>query len=144
MAKFEKGTSGNPNGRPCGIVDRRRALGTLLENRAEDLVNVAIDMALGGDSAALRLCIERLIPKAEKERSTLQLGDDEYNKADAITQLGNMLLKAVMSGELAPCDGRTLGSMLDVQRKNIEASDLQARVHALEAALKIRGNHESK
>lgn len=64
MSKFEKGISGNPAGRPAGSLNKRTHLSKLLESRAEDLINKAIELALNGDAVSLRLCVERLMPKA--------------------------------------------------------------------------------
>ena len=68
---FEKGQSGNPAGRPPGLPDKRTRLRTLLDPHKESLVDKAVELALGGDTAALRLCIERLIPAAFSETSQM-------------------------------------------------------------------------
>ena len=59
---FKKGQSGNPSGRPKGVKDKRTELRELLEPHAEALVKKAVDLALMGDTSALRLCLERIIP----------------------------------------------------------------------------------
>ena len=61
--RFAKGVSGNPRGRAAGTRNRATlAAMELLDGEAEALTRTAIDLALGGDMAALRLCIERIIP----------------------------------------------------------------------------------
>lgn len=62
---FQKGQSGNPAGRPQGALNKRAQLAKLLEPHATNLINKVIELALSGDINALRLCIERLIPKAQ-------------------------------------------------------------------------------
>lgn len=59
---FVKGKSGNPLGRPKGVQDKRTILRSYLEPHAEALINKAVSMALDGDTTALKLCLERLIP----------------------------------------------------------------------------------
>jgi hypothetical protein len=68
MAKFTKGQSGNPNGKPKGCRNATTILfDELLKDNAKELIEKAIEMAKDGDGPALRLCIERLAP-ARKDR----------------------------------------------------------------------------
>ena len=60
---FEPGQSGNPSGRPRGARNKATvAIEALLENEAEALARKVVDLALGGNIQALRLCFERLCP----------------------------------------------------------------------------------
>ena len=60
---FEKGVSGNPTGRPRGSRNATTlALEALLDGQANALTQKAIDLALGGDMAALRLCLDAILP----------------------------------------------------------------------------------
>jgi hypothetical protein len=59
---FTKGQSGNPAGKPKGAKDKRTELRALLRPHAEDLVAKAVELAKAGDTTALRICIDRLIP----------------------------------------------------------------------------------
>jgi hypothetical protein len=66
---FPKGRSGNPKGKPQGARNRSTiAVQQLLEGESEALTRRCIDLALGGDSTALRLCMERIAP-APKDRA---------------------------------------------------------------------------
>src|SRR5262249_4626777 len=63
---FQKGQSGNPAGRPRGIVNRATALAqNLLSERAEAIARRVIELAEEGDMAAIRVCMERLPPPPE-------------------------------------------------------------------------------
>jgi hypothetical protein len=54
---FEKGESGNPAGRPRGARNRATLLmENLLADDAEAIGRKAVEMAKGGDMAAIRLC----------------------------------------------------------------------------------------
>jgi hypothetical protein len=54
---WKKGESGNPNGRTRGSGLRQ-----LLTPYAPDLINKAVGLALGGNEAALRICLDRVLP----------------------------------------------------------------------------------
>ena len=71
--KYEKGRSGNPNGRPAGVQDRRVALRELLVPHAKELVAKVVEMAKAGDAAALRICIDRLIPPVKARDDAVKL-----------------------------------------------------------------------
>ncbi len=60
---FKPGQGGNPAGRPKGARNKTTlALEALLDGQAEALTQKAIERALEGDTVALRLCLERIIP----------------------------------------------------------------------------------
>lgn len=129
---FRKGVSGNPAGKPPGARNRTTlAVQALLDGEAEKLTRKCVELALGGDSTALRLCMERLAPPP-KDRpinfpvpavSTLR----EINVALA------EVVDAVGAGTITPGEGNSLAALLEVHRKGIETADLEARVERLEA-----------
>ena len=58
---WQPGQSGNPHGRKAGSRNKASLLAeALLDGEAEKLVRGVIDMALKGDVAAARLCLERI------------------------------------------------------------------------------------
>src|SRR3984957_4557243 len=60
---FRKGASGNPGGRPAGARNKALlAMEALLDGEAEAITRVAVDKAKEGDTTALRLCLERILP----------------------------------------------------------------------------------
>ena len=64
--KFSPGVSGNPAGRLPGTKNRAtKAAEELLEGEAEALTRKAVELALEGDTVALRLCLEA--PSAAQE-----------------------------------------------------------------------------
>ena len=60
---FQKGQSGNPSGRPKGARNKATlAMEILLDGEADRLTRKVVEMALAGDTTALRLCLERIMP----------------------------------------------------------------------------------
>ena len=64
---FERGQSGNPNGRPKGARNLvTRALEALIEGQGEALGAKAVEKALEGDSTMLRALLSTLVPPRER------------------------------------------------------------------------------
>src|SRR5438045_1212094 len=60
--RYIKGVSGNPKGKPAGILNAAtRAAAMLLDASTPVLVSKAIELALNGKTAALKLCLDRII-----------------------------------------------------------------------------------
>src|SRR5580704_6937267 len=60
---FKAGRSGNPAGKPKGSRNAATlAMEALLDGESEALTRKAIELAKGGDMAALRLCLDRILP----------------------------------------------------------------------------------
>ena len=79
--RFLPKSSGNPAGRPKGSRNRTTlAAQALLDGEAEALTRKVIELALAGDPVALRLCLERILPRREErlvEFPLPDLGTDE-------------------------------------------------------------------
>ena len=68
MARYVKGQSGNPAGRPKGSQNRHVAFREAVDASLGDLVDVLVSRALSGDMVAMRLLLERSIPKVQADR----------------------------------------------------------------------------
>lgn len=134
MAKFKQGESGNPGGRPKGVRDKRTELRALLEPHAEKLVNKVVAMALKGDAAALRLCLERLVPALKTQERPLSLPAPK--STDTLADRGEQAIAALLAGHLLPDEASTVMSVLASQARIVETDDLARRVAALEEARK--------
>jgi Family of unknown function (DUF5681) len=63
LAKWQKGQSGNPAGKPPAIHSHHTTqVKELIASRLPELVEKAIGMALDGDAAAMKICLERVCP----------------------------------------------------------------------------------
>jgi hypothetical protein len=135
MAQFEKGQSGNPSGRPVGIRDKRTAMRELLQPHAPDLIAKAVEMAKGGDAAALRICLDRLLPAAKPKDEAIELPGMTGSPADR----GRVVLDALAAGEVTPDEAGAVMQALAAQVRIVEADELEKRITALEQAATNKG-----
>lgn len=130
-ARFKPGQSGNPKGRPKGARHRSTmAALALLEGESEALTRKAVEMALNGDMAAIRLCLERLVP-ARKEMPVM-VNLPKLEKAEDIITFTARLIALVGSGDLCPGEAAALSGLADRFAKALELTDLEARLRKLE------------
>jgi Family of unknown function (DUF5681) len=135
---FRKGASGNPAGKPPGARNRTTlAVQELLNGEAEKLTHRCIELALRGDSTALRIVFERLAP-APRDRP-LQLDLPPAESAREINLAVAKVIEAVAAGAITPGEGNSLATLLEVHRRGIETTDLEARIERLEVQTKERG-----
>ena len=84
MPKFTKGQSGNPAGRPVGSKNKCTQFRELLEDDLSALVSVLRDKALEGDMNAMRLLLERLVPKVQVVDMNLQSAHEPITKIEHV------------------------------------------------------------
>lgn len=130
--QFRAGRSGNPGGRPKGARNHTtRAIEALLDGEAETLTRKAIELAQGGDTVALRMCLDRLIPPRKDRPISFDLPPIETT--DDLPKATGALVAAVAAGELTPAEAAEISKTLDVHVRALEATDLHKRMAALEA-----------
>ena len=133
MAAFRKGQSGNPRGRPVGARHKATlAAEALLDGEAEALTRKAIEAALNGDTVAMRLCLERILP-ARRSRPIQFVIPSLKSVADAGLVMA-AIVEAVTAGQISPDEGAELSRLLESFVKVFEVSDLERRLRALEDA----------
>ncbi len=135
---WKKGQSGNPRGRPKGSRNKATLLAiAAMEGELADVVRVVIDAAKGGDMAAARLVVDKLIP-ATRERP-LSISLPEVASAEDCAMAQTKVLAAVAAGDVLPSEGEALAGLIEQQRRSLETSDLVGRMHELERILKAEG-----
>jgi hypothetical protein len=128
---FEKGQSGNPAGKPPGTRHKLTlAAEALLDGEAEALTRKAIEIALKGDTTALRLCLERILPPRKSRKVALDL--PKIEKAEDLLQAFAAVVSGMAAGELAPDEATAIAGVLEARRKAIETVDIERRLAALE------------
>jgi hypothetical protein len=127
---FRKGQSGNKAGRPKGIKDKRVEFRGIIQARAKELVEKAVEKALEGDSTALRLCLERICPPLRPRDEPVSLTAFEGSLSDQ----GRAILTAMAQGAVTPGQAGELLAALSSQARLVEADELEKRIAALEQA----------
>ncbi|HEX04009.1 MAG TPA: hypothetical protein ENH10_02495 [Bacteroidetes bacterium] len=137
---WKPGESGNPAGRPEGSKHKATlAAEALLDGEAEALTRKAIERALGGDSTALRLCLERLVPP-RRDRS-IQVDLPEVVTASDAVAGKTALLRAVAEGTLSPTEAQTLSVLIDGFCRTLETAEFEERLARIEEHMDSqRGN----
>ena len=128
MAKFKKGQSGNPKGRPKGVLDRRSRYRTLLEQHIPDVGEKVVSAALGGDMTACKLLLDKMVPGIRPMAPSITLpksGETAATQSAAIVQ-------AMLGGSLAPDQAAMAISVLVDHARLCEHTELETRLAALE------------
>ena len=134
MAKFTKGRSGNPSGKPKGCRNATTILfDELLKDNAKELIEKTIEMAKDGDGPALRLCIERLAP-ARKDRP-VWFDLPQMNEAKDAVNASAAIVAAVASGDLTPSEASELSKVVDTYARTLLSVEFEERLSKLEKAI---------
>jgi hypothetical protein len=126
--KFKPGQSGNPAGRPAGKTPGAK-LRKAIEQRADDILQSLIDAAVGGDTTAAKVLIDKLIPnlKPVAGQVTIALPDGA-----GLAEQGAAVIQAALNGSIPPDIGSQLITALAAQSKIVEIDELTRRIEALE------------
>ena len=124
---------GNP-GRPKGAKNKATLLvEALLSGDAEQITRALARRAALGDIAAIKLCLERLVPRL-RER-TLDVDLPVIATAEDAARAAGQLVALVGAGQITPGEGKTLAGIIATQRQVIAARDVERRIVALEQAV---------
>lgn len=127
--RFTKGNSGRPKGSRGKAT---LAAETLLQDEASTITRAAIEAAKEGDPTALRLCLERIVPRATDAPVTLNL--PEISSATDAADAAGAAIEAMAAGELDPSQAGRCIAAIEGFGRALERSELEQRVAALERA----------
>ena len=118
-------------GRPKGSRNKTtRKAQELLDKYYEPITQKTISMAIKGDSVAMRLCMERLIPARRDGYVHLPLPAAK-TVADVAASSARVL-QGVARGQITPTEGESISRMLDDRRRSLETVEMVGRIEALE------------
>ena len=122
--------AGNP-GRPKGARNKASlAAEALLDGEAETLARKAVEMALAGDTTAMRLCLERIMPIRRDRPVSFDM--PQITSASGAATAALAIVAAVASGELTPSEALDLSRILENFTRVLEASEFDERLRKLE------------
>ena len=89
-----------------------------MDGQAETITQKAIELALQGDTTALRLCLERICPPRKSRPVNIEL--PEVKTTEGVAEAQAAVVQAVADGELTPEEGTAVTNILEARRKAIE------------------------
>jgi len=129
--QFQKGQSGNPAGRPRGSRNQASIrLQEMLEHSAEALFTRAVELAMAGNIAALRLCLEPLLPTHRNEPLFCQM-PPLAKAADAVAAIAG-IASAALAGDVTADEAAKLTKVMSLYVKALEANEFEDRLALLE------------
>jgi Family of unknown function (DUF5681) len=128
---FAPGVSGNPKGRTKGQRNRAtRIAEALLEGECRALVRKAVELALAGDVTAIKLCLERILPR--RHERTLALALPPVTEPGAASAAIAAIIRGVGTGDLTPGEAKALVALVEAALKSHELVDHEKRLTAVE------------
>jgi Family of unknown function (DUF5681) len=136
VPRFQKGQSGNPEGRPPGSRNKATLLiEQLLDDATKDITKKAIELAKAGDSTALRLCMDRIVPARKDRHIAFKL--PKMESPEHAVKAAAAIVEAVAGAELTPSEAAEMMKLVEAYTRILEAEDHEQRLRALE------GNNKS-
>lgn len=129
--KFQKGQSGNPNGKAKGTKNRATiAAEQLLQNNLDNICLRLIEEALTGNMLAIKLVLDRVLPSRRDRAIDIKLPKLQTIE-DALKTM-TTIIEAMGNGKITPSEGESMSRVIDAFLKVIQGYELEKRVRALE------------
>lgn len=101
---------------------------SILDQHANAIIEKLIERAIAGDLNALRLCVERIIPRAKPDHGiNFELPDGRIDSGDNMFQIANNITKAVADGEMTIEEAEKFTDFLKHQRWLIDEAERKKR-----------------
>ena len=133
---FLPGMSGNPNGRPTGSRNKSTlAMEAMLEGQGPQLTEKCIKLALEGNTVALRLAMERLLPPKKSRAVFVDL--PQTKSIEDVIEDQEVVMQSVAQGNITLEEANQFFVLFEAKRKAIETFQLAERLEKIESHLEI-------
>ena len=105
-------------------------MASMLEGEAEQLTRKVIDLAKAGDTHALRLCMDRLMPARKDPLVSFEM--PRMQRLEDISIGMQSIVAAIAEAKLTPQEGESMSRILTEHATVMVNQDLQRRVEKLE------------
>lgn len=132
--KFQKGQSGNPNGKPKGTKNKATiAAEQLLQGDLNNICRRLIEEALVGNVQAIKLVLDRVLPSNKDRFIDIKLPKLKTSE-DAVKAIST-IIDAVGDGSITPNEGEAMSRVVNAFLKAIESQEIEKRVSVLEQGI---------
>lgn len=131
-ASFKPGKSGNPAGRPQGTTPRAR-FRKMVDPDMPALVKTLVQAAQGGDVAAIKVILDRVVPPLKATSDSLNL-----KTTGTLLEKGETIISAMLTGKASPDQAKAALDALALQARLMDQSDANKRLDEIECLLKIK------
>ena len=106
------------------------AMESILDGEHERLTRKAIELALAGDTTALRLCLDRLAPP--RRDRPIEVDIPPVNSAKDALNASRAIIASLLRGEITPNEAGQLMGLISKHVDIIEMCDLEMRLVLVE------------
>lgn len=118
-------------GRPPGSRNKSNRPGQdLLDQYGEKIVGKCIALAFKGDTKALQLCLDRVLPA--RRELPVKLGKLALTTMRDLSNASERVMAQVASGKLTTSSGHAFVELIERRRKILESEEFDRRLRALE------------
>lgn len=127
--KFQKGISGNPNGRPRGTKNSSTALREAIRDELPSILRNLVELARSGDTQAANVLLSRALPPLRPVSEATEIP----TQGDSLSERAKSISDAALAGLISPTTASELMTTLSGQARIVEISELESRIAKLES-----------
>ena len=103
---------------------------SMIDGKAKEVVEKALELALAGDGPVLRAILDRLCPAKRDAAVSISLPSME-TPAD-LPKVTGAIMQAAADGLITPSEATALAGLVETHRRALETSELSNRIAKLE------------